>query len=237
MTGLANDASGARAAGPWVVFDLDGTLIESEEVWGEVRRAFALAHGGRWHDGAQAAMIGLSTEEWSRFMHDDLGVPLPPPAIADGVVRALVRRFSLEVPVLPGADDALARLAPSFPLALATSASRAVADAVLATTGWNARFTVVVSADEVSRGKPFPDVYLRALALLGANARRTVAVEDSKNGLRSAHAAEAAVVAIPNRTFPPSADALALADRVLRSLDELDAKLVAEVIAERAARA
>ncbi|HZO94212.1 MAG TPA: HAD family phosphatase [Candidatus Baltobacteraceae bacterium] len=220
-----------------VVFDLDGTLIETEELWGDVRREFALSHGGRWHAGAQAAMIGLNTAEWSRFMRDELGVPLPPDAIARGVVDELVRRMSVSVPVLPGADEALARLAPAYPLALATAATRAVVDAVLATTGWHRYFRAVVSADEVSRGKPFPDVYLRALALLDADARRSVAVEDSANGVRSAHAAGMAVVAIPNRAFPPPADALALADRVLHGLDALDAGLVDDVVRSRAARA
>jgi beta-phosphoglucomutase-like phosphatase (HAD superfamily) len=101
---------------------------------------------------------------------------------------------------------------------------------VLAATGWDALFAVVVSADEVARGKPAPDVYLRALELLGADSSRTAAVEDSANGIRSAHGARIAVVAIPNRDFPPDVAALALATRLLPNLDALDSAVICETV-------
>lgn len=213
-----------------VVFDLDGTLVESEQLWRDVRRDFTLAHGGRWHDGAQPAMIGMRTAEWARYIHDELGVQLPPREIAKEVVDEVVARVSDRVPVLPGADDALHRLATAFRLGLATSATAIVAQTVLAKTGWDALFEVVVSADEVARGKPAPDVYLRALELLQANASWSVGIEDSSNGIRSAHAAGLAVVAIPNREFRPDPQALALAARTLRELAELDVALIRDVL-------
>ena len=209
----------------WVVFDLDGTLIESEEIWGEVRRDFVVAAGGRWHAGAQAKMIGMRTAEWARYIHDDLGVALAPDEIGRDVVDRMVERMQRNVPVLPGAPAALERLSAAFPLALATAASRPVADAVLARTGWNALFKVVVSADEVARGKPAPDVYLRALELAHADPH-SAAIEDSSNGIRAGRAAGLAVVAIPNREFPPEPSALALASRVLPSLWELDIAVI-----------
>lgn len=205
-----------------VIFDLDGTLIESEQIWRDIRHAFVVEHGGRWVDGAQERMIGMRTTEWARYMHDDLGVALAPDSIAEQVVNAVARRIAKDVPILPGANDALARLHAAFPLGLATSAARPVAEAALAATGWAKYFTVVVSADDVARGKPAPDVYLRALELMGAESRQTVAVEDSANGIRSAHAAGLAVIAIPNHEFPPDARALGLATCVLRSIGELD---------------
>jgi HAD superfamily hydrolase (TIGR01509 family) len=213
-----------------VIFDLDGTLIESEQIWGDVRREFVTANGGRWNDGAQAAMIGLRTSEWARYMHDDLGVALAPDVIAQRVIAAVSQRLK-DVPVLPGARGALERLADAFRLGLATSAALPVAQTVFAKTGWGSFFAVVVSADEVARGKPAPDVYLRALELLHANPSHAVAVEDSGNGIRSAHAAGLAVVAIPNRAFPPDAGALALAARVIENLDALDAALIRDVLA------
>jgi HAD superfamily hydrolase (TIGR01509 family) len=216
----------------WMIFDLDGTLVETEQVWRDVRRDFTLAHGGRWHDGAQARMIGMTTHEWAHYIHADLGVPLPEDKIAGQVVANVVARLQEHVPVLPGADAALARVGSAFPLGLATSAARPVADCVLKLTGWNARFEVVVSADEVARGKPAPDVYLRALELLRADPARTVAVEDSANGIRSAHAAGLRVVAVPNHEFAPGAPDLALATRVIASLDALDVALVREVLVE-----
>jgi HAD superfamily hydrolase (TIGR01509 family) len=214
----------------WVIFDLDGTLIESEHIWGDVRRAFVVGHGGSWHDGAQASMIGMRTTEWAQYIHDELGVRLSPDEIARTVIDAMVQHMRREVPVLSGADEALARLSAAFPLGLATAASRAVADAVLAKTGWDALFRVVVSADEVSRGKPAPDVYLRALELAHANAQSSVAIEDSSNGIRAGHAAGMQVVAIPNREFPPDASALALAARVLSDLGQLDRDVIDEVM-------
>ena len=167
-------------------------------------------------------MIGMRTNEWAQYMHDELGVPLAPETIAECVIERVRQRIVKRVPVLPGAERALERLAERFELGLATSAATAVAHAVLDATGWKRYFRRVVSADEVARGKPSPDVYLRALDLLRADAATTAAVEDSANGIRSAHAAAIAVTAIPNREFPPEAEALALASRVLTSLDDLD---------------
>lgn len=208
-----------------VIFDLDGTLIESEQIWRDVREAFVREHGGRWHSGAQAAMIGLRTDEWARYIHDDLRVPLEPDEIAKEVVAQVAARLH-DVPVLPGADAALERLARDFRLGLATSAALPVAQTVLERTGWRKYFAVVVSADEVPRGKPAPDVYLRALELLQADPARTAAVEDSANGIRSAHAAGLRVIAIPNHEFPPDAEVLALASRVLENLDQLNADVI-----------
>ncbi len=135
-----------------IIFDLDGTLIESEQIWRDVRREYVEKHGGRWHDGAQAAMIGLRTDEWARYIHGDLGVELPPETIAREVVADVVAALQ-HVPALPGANEALERLSRSFKLGLATSASLPVAESVLATTGWRKYFGAVVSADEVPRGK------------------------------------------------------------------------------------
>lgn len=217
----------------WVIFDLDGTLVESEQLWRDVRREFVIAHGGRWDEAAQAAMIGMRTAEWAQYIHDKLGVSLAPSAIAERVVETVVERVSQHVPVLPGANGALERLASTFRLGLATSATLVVAQTVLAKTGWDKLFAVVVSADSVSRGKPAPDVYLRALELLEADPSRTAAIEDSGNGIRSAHAARLAVIAIPNRAYPPDAGALSLAARILRNLDELDVSTIRDVLQER----
>jgi beta-phosphoglucomutase-like phosphatase (HAD superfamily) len=177
-------------------------------------------------------MIGMRTAEWAHYIHDALGVVLPPNEIAEQVVNAVAERLK-DVPVLPGASVALDRLAGEFHLGLATSAALVIAQTVLAQTGWNKLFEVVVSADEVARGKPAPDVYLRALDLMHAVPARTVAIEDSGNGIRSAHAAKLAVVAIPNREFPPDAAALALASRIIPNLDALNVGLADTVLTQK----
>lgn len=209
-----------------VVFDMDGVLVDTEQVWDEVREELARDWGGRWHDGAQRAMMGMSSLEWSRYMHEVIGLPQTPAEIDAEVVRRLLDRYRHELPVIPGAVAAVRRLAARFPLAVASSSNRPVIDAVLDAAGVADAFAATVSSEEVGRGKPAPDVYLKAARRLGVAAARCAAIEDSSNGMRAAHAAGMRLLAYPNLHYPPAPDALALADVVLPSLDELTVELV-----------
>jgi HAD superfamily hydrolase (TIGR01509 family) len=204
-----------------VVFDLDGVLIDSEQLWDEVREQLAHERGGRWHDRAQADMMGMSSTEWSRYMHDVIGLAESPEEINAEVVRRLLARYRESLPLLPGAVVAVERLAAVWPLGLASSSNREVIDAVLEEAGVAHYFRATVSSEEVEHGKPAPDVYLEAARRLGVPAGRCAAVEDSRNGIRSARAAGMCVIAIPNPHYPPSEDILELAEVVLDSLDEL----------------
>ena len=210
-----------------VVFDLDGVLVDSEQVWDEVREALVRERGGRWHERAQADMMGMSSVEWSRYLHDELGLAEPPEAINDEVVRRMLDRYRKELPLIDGAVAAVERLAAHFPLALASSSNRPLIDAVLASAGLERSFRATVSSEEVARGKPAPDVFLGAARRLGVAPDRCAAIEDSASGLRAAHAAGMRVIALPNRHYPPAAEALALADAVAGSLAELSPDLVA----------
>ena len=210
-----------------VIFDLDGVIVDTEQVWDDVREQLVRERGGRWHDGAQAAMMGMSSTEWSRYMHDELGLAESPQEINDEVVRLMLERYRQELPLIDGAVDAVRRLAGAFPLAVASSSNRPLIEAVLAGAGIGELFAAVVSSEEVARGKPAPDVYLEAARRLEVEPRRCAAVEDSANGLRAAHAAGMRVLAVPNAHYPPSPDALALADAVVRSAHELTPDLVA----------
>jgi HAD superfamily hydrolase (TIGR01509 family) len=204
-----------------VIFDLDGVLIDSEGVWDNARRRVALDHGGQWPADAQRAMMGMSSTEWSRYMHDQLGVALAPEQISETVVRRLEHLYRQHLPLLAGARETVADFARTWPLGLASSANRPIIELVLELAGLEGRFAATVSSEEVARGKPEPDVYLEAARRLGVEPDRCAAVEDSSNGIRSAAAAGMVVVAVPNREFPPSKDALALADEVVESLEEL----------------
>jgi HAD superfamily hydrolase (TIGR01509 family) len=204
-----------------VVFDLDGVLVDSESLWDAARRAVAAEAGRPWTDTATADMQGMSAPEWSRYMRDRLGVPLDPEAISDRVVAALLAEYHRSLPLLPGAVDCVRRLAARWPLGLASSANRLVIDTVLSEAGLADCFAATVSSEEVPRGKPAPDVYLGVAGQLGVEPARAAAVEDSSNGLRAAAAAGMFVVAIPNRDYPPAADAISLAGLVLESLEEL----------------
>jgi HAD superfamily hydrolase (TIGR01509 family) len=204
-----------------VVFDMDGVLIDSEQLWDDVRREFTLASGGRWGPSVQQDMMGMSSPEWSRYVRDELGVPMEPEAINAEVVRLMGERYRTHLPLLPGAVEAVERMAAHWPLGLASSSNRPIIDLVLDAAGLTSRFQVTVSSEEVARGKPAPDVYLEAVRLLGREPRRCAAIEDSSNGLRAASAAGLRVVAVPNPAFPPAPDALAAADVVLPSLADL----------------
>jgi HAD superfamily hydrolase (TIGR01509 family) len=210
-----------------VVFDLDGLLLESEQEWSAAKRELTRKHGGTWTDAAETEMLGMSSTEWSRYMHDELGVLLDPHEISVEVVRILEQRYREQLPLLPGAGEAVRRIGARWPLGLASSSNREIIDLVLELTGWADLFRVTVSSEEVDRGKPAPDVYLEAVRRLGSTPGRSVAIEDSSAGIRSARDAGLAVVAIPNREYSPGSDVLEQADVVLQSLAELDEDSVA----------
>jgi len=209
-----------------VIFDLDGVLIDSEQVWDTAREQLTKELGGRWHAGAQRDMMGMSSLEWSRYMHEYLGIDLPPQEISDEVVRRLQRLYRERLPLLPGAREAVERLAARWPLAVASSSNRPLIELVLGLAGIADRFRVTVSSEEVPRGKPAPDVYLEAARRLGVDAGDCAAIEDSEKGLLSARSAAMRVIAIPNREFPPGDEALAAADVVLDSLAQLTPDVV-----------
>jgi HAD superfamily hydrolase (TIGR01509 family) len=204
-----------------IVFDLDGVLLDSEHVWAEARQQLAEERGGRWHDQASRDMMGMSSHEWSRYMHEVIGLPEPPEEISAEVVGRLDAIYREKLPLFDGAVEAVKRLAARWPLGLASSSNRELIDLVLELSGLAPCFQVTVSSEEVARGKPAPDVYLDAAHRLGVRPGRCAAVEDSENGIRSAKAAGMRVLAIPNPLYPPAEDALALADDVLDSLEEL----------------
>jgi HAD superfamily hydrolase (TIGR01509 family) len=210
-----------------VVFDLDGVIVDSEQVWNEVREQLARERGGRWHDRAQRDMMGMSSREWSRYMRSVLGLRESPDEINAEVVRRMLVRYRAKLPLIPGAVEAVKRLAARWPLGLASSANREIIDLVLSESGLAPCFQASVSSEEVERGKPAPDVYLEVARRLGVAAELCAAVEDSRAGILSARAAGMRVIAIPNPHFPPDEDALAAADVVLESIAELSPDVVA----------
>jgi HAD superfamily hydrolase (TIGR01509 family) len=204
-----------------VVFDLDGVLVDSEAVWDEVRRQFTEENGGHWHENAQRDMMGMSSTEWSRYLRDRLGVQMEPEAISAAVADRVAELYREHLPLLPGAVESVRALAAEWPLGLASSSNRHVIDLVLEEAGIADAFAATVSSEEVTAGKPAPDVYLEAARRLDVEPTGCVAIEDSTNGIRSAHAAGMAVIAVPNKDFPPEPGALALAALVLDSLEQL----------------
>ena len=209
-----------------VIFDLDGVLLQSEEVWDAAREQLVRERGGGWHERAQRAMMGMSSREWSRYMHDELRLAEPPDEINAEVVRRMSALYRDRLPLVPGAREAVERLAARWPLGLASSSNRQLIDLALELAGIDRLFRATVSSEEVARGKPAPDVYVEAARRLEVDPGRVAAIEDSHNGIRAARAAGMRVIAIPNPTFPPGAEALAEADTVLDSIAELTEEVV-----------
>jgi HAD superfamily hydrolase (TIGR01509 family) len=204
-----------------VIFDLDGVLVDSEHVWDEARRQLAAERGRPWPERATRDMMGMSSLEWSRYMHDVIGVTDSPEQISSEVVRRLEEIYRRDLPLVEGAIGGVKRLAARWPLGLASSSNRKLIDLVLELTELARYFRATVSSEEVGRGKPEPDVYLEAARRLEVSPERCAAVEDSDAGIRSAKAAGMRVLAIPNPRYPPRDEALELADLLLSSLADL----------------
>jgi HAD superfamily hydrolase (TIGR01509 family) len=210
-----------------VVFDLDGVLVDSEPVWEQVRRQVVAEHGGQWLPDAQQRLMGMSTGEWARYLSQDLGVGLPPPAVAATVIERMQARYRQGVPLMPGAAAAVRRLAARWPLGLASSSPPVLIGAALDGAGLRECFTATLSTEQVSHGKPAPDIYLAVTERLGFAPEACAAVEDSTNGLRSAAAAGLQVIAVPHPRYPPEPAALRAARLVLTSLAGLTVQAVA----------
>jgi HAD superfamily hydrolase (TIGR01509 family) len=207
-----------------VLFDLDGVLVDSEPWWNDVRIAFAGAHGRRWTDDDHHAVMGANSRGWAITMRDRLeldGMDLD--AIQDAVVAGVVERYRTEPPpVIPGATDAVRRIAAQVPVAIASSAHPDVIAAAIDALGLRDVLGAIVSSDDVPHGKPAPDVYLAAASQLGVEPVRCLVVEDSVNGVMAGKAAGMFVVLVPNESVPPRPGTADLADLVIERLGDLD---------------
>lgn len=208
-----------------VVFDMDGVLVESEQVWDEVRQVYVEEHGGRWSETASRDQMGMSTPEWSAYLVESLGVPGPPERVAEQVIARVADAYGDEPPLIDGAVEAVRAVAARWPLAIASSSPPRLIEVILDAAGLRDAFAATVSSEQVERGKPAPDVYLEACRRLGVDPARAAAVEDSSNGIRSAHAAGLTVLAVPNREYPPAGDALALAAAVVDGIAHVPDRL------------
>ena len=209
-----------------VIFDLDGVLLQSEEVWDEVREQLARDKGGKWHSLASRDMMGMSSPEWSRYMSEKLGLPMTPEQINEEVVRRMEAAYSARLPLISGAQEAVQRMAARWPLGLASSSNRPLIDRALQEAELTDLFQATVSSEEMKRGKPHPDVFQEVARQLKVEPSHAAAIEDSHNGVRSADAAGMAVILIPNAAFPPGEEARALAGAILEDLNELTVELI-----------
>jgi len=208
------------------MFDLVGVLIDSEPIWQRIRRNFAEQRGGRWTGELQRRMMGARTAEWSTALSEAVGGAVSAESAAEAVIAELAAEYRRNPPVIPGAIDAVRALARELRLGLVSGSPPVLIALVLNVLGLTDCFEVAMSADDVAHGKPAPDPYLELARRLDVAPRACAAVEDSGNGIRSAAAAGAAVIAIPRGEHQPEEEALELAATVLGGIHELTPELV-----------
>ena len=181
-----------------VLWDMDGTLVDTEPYWVESEFELVEAHGGTWSEEHALSLVGNDLLVSGRYIREHGGIDLEPAVIVEELLDRVVARVERQVPWRPGAPELLADLrAHGVPCALVTMSYRRFVDPILC--GLPAgTFDVVVTGDAVSRGKPDPEPYLKAAALLGVDPARTLAIEDSNTGARSAEAAGCTVLVVPN---------------------------------------
>lgn len=212
-----------------VIFDLDGVIVDSEQVWDRVRRGFVQAHGGTWREDSSRHMMGLSTREWAHYLTADLGVQMSDDEVADQVIEEMKVDYDRNLPWVAGAAGVVRELSASWPLAVASGSPLSLIDAVLEGASIRGAFQLLLSCDEVAAGKPAPDVYLEAARRLKVSIKRCAVVEDSSNGIKSAATAGASIIAIPNRMYPPEESVLGLADAVLTDIKLLTPQAVSSL--------
>jgi HAD superfamily hydrolase (TIGR01509 family) len=210
-----------------VLFDMDGLLVDSEPLWFEVECAVMARLDGRWSEADQQALIGGSLPRTVSYLLARAGRPASPEDVGqwlvDGMTSLLMSR---PLTMLPGAGELLAEVrAAGIPHALVTSSERPVMDAVLRQLGVG--FSATVCADDVTRGKPDPEPYLRAAWLLGADPRACVALEDSPNGVASAEAAGCRLIAVPSLVPIRAQDGR----MIVTSLREVNLALLRDLVA------
>ncbi|MGI5520999.1 HAD family hydrolase [Micromonospora sp. CA-259024] len=216
-----------------MLFDMDGTLVDSEKLWDVALQELAREYGGELSADARRSIIGTAMAESMRILHDDLGQPERDPEISAAWINArILELFGSGLRWRPGASELLRAVrAAAIPTALVTSSPRALVEIALDTLGRD-NFDVVVAGDEVVAAKPHPEPYLTAARLLGVPIERCVAIEDSPTGVASALASGAAVLAVPAEVALPSTVGV----HQMESLTGVDLEVLAALLADRAWR-
>lgn len=208
-----------------VMFDLDGTLTDTEGVWDEVRRRLAAEAGLEWREEYSRVMMGMSTPEWSRYLVEEVGLPVVPEEAARMTVQGMVDHYLSGAQPMPGAADAVRRMASRYPVAIVSSSPALLIETAAQVLDIGDALAAIVSTEECDRGKPAPDGYLLACTRLGVRPGDAVAVEDSQAGITSALNAGLTVVACPS-TFRRPPESILERTTVVGSLDELTLELV-----------
>lgn len=210
-----------------VLFDMDGTLVDTEPYWIEAEYRLVTEFGGTWNDEHAKALVGNALVTSAEYIRDVGGVPLEPDEIVDRLLDEVVTAAEQRMPWRPGALELLGQLRDeNVPCAVVTMSYTRLADTLVAQAPADS-FAAVVTGDQVSDGKPHPEAYLTAAQRLGVDPRHCVAIEDSNTGLASAEAAGCVVVAVPHHVPIPAAPGRSF----VASLQELTPATLRELVA------
>jgi HAD superfamily hydrolase (TIGR01509 family) len=213
------DAVGDQSAGPAaVLWDMDGTLVDTEPYWVDTEFAIAERHGGTWSTAHALNLVGNDLLTSGRYIREHMGIDVSPEQIVEELLDGVVARVEDAVPWRPGAVDLLARLVESgTPCGLVTMSYERFVAPILSQLPAET-FRVIVTGDQVEFGKPHPEPYLTAAAALGVAPADCLAIEDSNTGAKSAESAGCLVLVVENHV-----PVLATERRVFRdTLEGLD---------------
>ncbi|HKD97724.1 MAG TPA: HAD family phosphatase [Micromonosporaceae bacterium] len=210
-----------------VLFDMDGTLVDSEKTWTLALDELAARYGGTLSREARVAMVGTTTDETMAILHTDLGQPWrDPDEGAHWLDNRVKQLFATDLSFLPGAQELLRGVrAAGIPTALVTATAGHIVEVMLGVIG-RENFDVIVTDDEVTYGKPHPEPYATAAAILGTEPARCVAIEDSPNGIASARAAGCVVVGVPAEVDLRHVPGITL----VRSLADVDVAMLRRLV-------
>ncbi|OFE17581.1 hydrolase [Humibacillus sp. DSM 29435] len=230
-TGSSGSATASLPAA--VLWDMDGTLVDTEPYWIRAEHELVAAHGGVWNDEFAHQLVGNALEVSAQLIIDQSGIDLTITEIVEGLLERVVAQVATQVPWRPGARELLFELGRlEVPSLLVTMSWRSLADRVVGALP-EGTFRALVTGDEVSHGKPHPEPYLSAARLIDVDPRDCVALEDSPTGVRSATAAGVPTIAIPHVVpVPPIEGAVQVSTLAGVSAYDLIA-LVAPVRAQR----
>jgi len=209
-----------------VIFDMDGLLIDSEPAWDKARAELAAQYGKPWTTADHHNVMGVSTLEWTEYMINHFEATMPPEEMQKLVIDQMAAMYNDQIPFFRGAVELVQSVAAKYPTGLASGSPRQLIDIVTSYSGFDDCFQVILSADEIGKGKPAPDVYLATAERMGVDPAKCACLEDSGYGILSGKAAGMMVIAVPDERFPPAAEMVAQADIVLGSLEEFSLDLL-----------